>query len=368
MKSRRKLAACIRLLIAALFLASAASIALADATIPTADIEGASDNALAKRYEGSFIVSYSKSAYTDFSIPLSPLEPSGDPDARDKNNNRVYAPQKLIEAEGALTRIAYVLPAERSPLEVLRNYQDVVEAEGGEILFECKKEECGGAADRSSSGGGNQMSLTMFAFYDSDLKDAEFSNGKCALTSSIADQRYFTARVPQDEGDAYLTVQTYTMLDDLYCKALNGRTVAIVHVVEPKARDKKMVVVEAAKMEESLSATGSISLYGIYFDTDKADIKPESDPTLKEIAALLEGDPKMAVIVVGHTDSQGAFDYNLDLSLRRAQAVKAALTGRYGIEAGRLTAAGAGMMAPIASNDSDEGRAKNRRVALVKLN
>lgn len=340
----------------------------ADATVPTTDIKGAVDNQLAKRYDGSFIVSYEKSAYTDFTVPLSPLVKSADPDARDKNNNRVFAPEKKIEVEGALTRIAYVLPPERSPLEVLRNYQDVVEAAGGEILFQCKKEECGGDDSRASSGGGGKMSLTMFFVHEADLKDADFSNGKCALTSTISDQRFFSAKVPQADGDAYVTVQTFSLIDDLYCKKLNGRTIALVHVLEPKGRDRKMVLVEAAKMADSLSTTGSISLYGIYFDTDKASLKPESDPTLKEIATLLANEPKMAVIVVGHTDNQGAFDYNLDLSSRRAQAVKAALASKYGIADGRLTAAGAGMMAPVASNDDDEGRAKNRRVVLVKAN
>ncbi|MGB3025790.1 DUF4892 domain-containing protein [Paradevosia shaoguanensis] len=342
--------------------------AFADATVPTEDLAGSADSTLAKRYEGSFIVSYEKLAYTDFEAPLSPLKPSADESAVDSMNNRVYVPEQSVELEGALTRIAYVLPAERSPLEVLRNYQDVIEGEGGEVLFECKKEECGGAADRSSSGGGNQMSLMMYFFHESDLKDEAFSNGACALTSGINDQRYFTARVPQEAGDAYVTVQTYTLIDDLYCKELNGRTIAVVQVLEPKGRDKKMVVVEAAKMEESLTTTGSISLYGIYFDTDKADLKPESAPTLKEIATLLGNDPNMAVLVVGHTDNQGSFDYNLDLSSRRAQAVKATLASEYGIDPKRLTAAGAGMMAPIATNDTDDGRAKNRRVVLVKAN
>ncbi|MET2830297.1 DUF4892 domain-containing protein [Mesorhizobium shangrilense] len=358
----------IKLFWATLALMLAVRLAAADATVPTADIKGAADNHLAKRYEGSFIVSYEKLAYTDFNVPLSPLKPSADADQRDAMNNRVFAPEKKVEVEGALTRIAYVLPGERSPLEVLRNYQDVIEAAGGEILFECKKEECGGAADRSSSGGGNQMSLMMYFFHEADLKDAAFSNGACALTSGINDQRFFSAKVPQDGGDAYVTVQTYSMIDDLYCKALSGRTVAVVHVLEPKARDKKMVVVEAAKMADSLTATGSISLYGILFDSDKADIKPESEPTLKEISTLLANEPKMAVIVVGHTDNQGAFDYNLDLSSRRAQAVRAALVSKYGIDGARLTAAGAGMMAPIASNEDETGRAKNRRVVLVKLN
>ena len=283
-------------------------------------------------------------------------------------NNYVYAPEKSVEVEGALTRIAYVTPAERSPLEVLRNYQDVIEADGGEVLFECKKEECGGAADRSSSGGGGKMSLMMNFFHETDLKDAAFSNGACALTSTINDQRYLTAKIPQDAGNAYVTVHTFTVIDNQYCKELNGRTIALVHTLEPKARDKKMVVVAAAEMADSLAAQGSISLYGILFDTGKADIKSESEPTLKEIATLLANEPAIAVIVVGHTDSQGAFDYNLDLSSRRAQAVRAELVAKYGIDAGRLTAAGAGMMAPVASNDDDAGRAKNRRVVLVKLN
>ncbi len=98
-----------RLFWAALVLALTLRLAAADATVPTADIEGAADNQLAKRYEGSFIVSYVKLAFTDFSVPLSPLKPSADPDARDAMNNRVFAPDKKAEVEGALTRIAYVL-------------------------------------------------------------------------------------------------------------------------------------------------------------------------------------------------------------------------------------------------------------------
>ncbi|MRX31403.1 OmpA family protein [Aminobacter sp. MDW-2] len=342
--------------------------ALADATVPSADIEGSADNALAKRYEGSFIVYHQKLDYTDFSVPLSPLKADPDPDKRDKNNNRVFKPEKADEIEGTLTRLFYVLPDGRSPLEVLRNYQDVVQAAGGEVVFECKKEECGGDASRSASSGGGDMSLMMNFFYDSALGVEAFSNAACVASSGVADQRYLSAKVPRDGGDAYVTVQTFQLLDDLYCKALNARTIAIVHVVEPKARDKKMVVVEAAKMADTLSTSGGISLYGIFFDTDKADIKPESGPTLKEIAKLLGDNPALAVAVVGHTDSQGKFDYNIDLSNRRAAAVKAALVSQFGIDGGRLTAAGAGMMAPVASNDNDEGRAKNRRVALVKLN
>ncbi len=342
--------------------------AMADATIPDTDIEGSADNALLKRYEGSFIVSFEHLDYTDFAIPTGPLKRSDDPDARDPNNNMVFEPETEIEVEGTLTRIAYVLPENRSPLEVLRNYQDDVEAAGGAILFECKQDKCGGDPQKSSSGGGGEMSLMQYFFYESQLKDESYSNGACAVTSDIDDQRFFSAKLPVPAGDAYVTVQTYQMIDDLYCEALNGRTIAVVHVLEPKDRDKKMVTVDAGEMEDAIAATGSISLYGIFFDFDKADLKPESDPTLKEIAKLLTDAPGLSVIVVGHTDNQGAYDYNMDLSARRAQAVQAALISTYGIDKARLVAAGAGMMAPVASNDTEEGKAKNRRVVLVKMN
>ena len=106
--------------------------------------------------------------------------------------------------------------------------------------------------------------------------------------------------------------------------------------------------------------------YGIYFDTDKADIKPESAPTLAEMAKFLTEASDLAVVVVGHTDNQGAMDYNLDLSHRRAQAVADALVSGYGIAKDRLTAAGAGFLAPVAPNDNESGRAKNRRVEMIR--
>src|SRR3954471_25092464 len=163
----------------AVIVSMASSYAFAEATIPTADIDGATDSQLLKRYEGSFIVSYEKFAYTDFAIPLSPLKPSADENERDQMNNRVFRPDKQVELEGALTRIVYVLPEQRSPLEVLRNFEDVVGQAGGEVVFECKREECGGDPHESASGGGGEMSLMKFFVYESDLKDAAYSNGQC---------------------------------------------------------------------------------------------------------------------------------------------------------------------------------------------
>jgi outer membrane protein OmpA-like peptidoglycan-associated protein len=340
--------------------------AFANATIPTKDIPGARDNALAKRYEGSFIVSYNQQAFTNFSVPLSKLERVEG--QKDRSNNIVYKPKQASEVEGSRTRIAYLLPAERSPLEVLRNYQDVVKSAGGEVLFECKTDECGGDPLRSSSGGGGNQSLMMYFFYASDLKEEPFSNGSCALTSRISDQRFFAAKIPQNGGDAYVTVQTYLTNDSNYCKAFNDRTIALVHVLEPKPRDQKMVLVKSDEMAQSINSSGRIALYGLLFDTDKADLKPESAPTMEEIAKLINGNPKLVVLIVGHSDNQGAYDYNVDLSKRRAQTVASTLAKSYKVDPKRMHSTGIGMSAPAATNDTEEGRAKNRRVEVVKFN
>ena len=114
--------------------------------------------------------------------------------------------------EGTRTRIAYLVPAGRSPLEVLRNYEEEIKARGGEVVFTCRGEDCGGDAARSSAGGGGATSLMMYFVAESDIKDANFSNGHCALTRAIADPRFSVARIPHGAGEATVTVHTYQLL------------------------------------------------------------------------------------------------------------------------------------------------------------
>lgn len=138
----------------------ALSYAFADATIPTVDRKGSKDHPLLQRYEGSVIVGYEQQSYSELTLPLSKLEPV--PDKRDDHNNRYFEPNLKKSLEGPYTRLVYLLPANRSPLEVLRNYQQEIKGKGGRILFECNGEECGGDSTRSSSGGGGEMSLAMY--------------------------------------------------------------------------------------------------------------------------------------------------------------------------------------------------------------
>ena len=333
-----------------------------DATIPTKDQDGARDHPLLKRYEGSFIVAHDGKAFDEFLLPVAPLK--ADPERRDAHNNIWFAPEQALELAGRTTRLVYVVPEGRSPLEVVRNYQEEVEAARGKVLFTCKREECGGAADRSSDGGGGEMSLAMVLYPKERISDPAFSNGHCAMTERIKDQRYLAAELPQQE--THVSVLAYTLKADSYCKALDGRTVAIVDFVEAKAREQKMVKVDAAQMAQTIAATGRIALYGILFDVDKAAVKQESTPALTEIAALLKSDPALKLLVVGHTDNAGAFDYNRQLSQRRADAVVATLVRDSKIDKARLLPVGMSFAAPVASNQTEEGRAQNRRVELVQ--
>jgi OmpA-OmpF porin, OOP family len=127
---------------------------------------------LLKRYEGSFIVAYEYKSFDEFTLPLSRLEPVEG--KRDSHNNRYYEPKEKKVLEGTHTRLVYLLPADRSPLEVLRNYQEEIKSKGGTILFECKAEECGGDSGRSSSGGGGDMSLAMYLFPEERITDPDF--------------------------------------------------------------------------------------------------------------------------------------------------------------------------------------------------
>lgn len=125
------------------------------------------------------------------------------------------------------------------------------------------------------------------------------------------------------------------------------------------------VVLTANDIKTILSADGKVSFYGIFFDTDKTIVKPESAPALKEIAEFLKANPAVNVFIVGHTDNSGEFNKNLILSKERAIAVLNELIFKYAVNKQQLTAEGVASLAPVAPNDTNEGKAKNRRVEIV---
>jgi len=150
----------------------------------------------------------------------------------------------------------------------------------------------------------------------------------------------------------------------VHIEAFNDGRDYQVLVVE-KGTMKQDVVADAAALSASIAATGKAAVYGIYFDTGKSVVKPESTPALEEITKLMKQNNGLALYVVGHTDNTGTLEINLKLSADRADAVVKALIAR-GIAASRLKGAGVGPYCPVASNRAEAGKAKNRRVELVE--
>lgn len=135
-------------------------------------------------------------------------------------------------------------------------------------------------------------------------------------------------------------------------------------IIDVAAMQQK-VEFSASEMLEALNRDGFVALQGIQFDTGKDAVKPESEPLLAEIKSLLDANPSLRLSVEGHTDNVGAAAANLALSKRRADAVRAWLVGK-GVAAARLASQGFGDTKPVADNRTEDGRAKNRRVELVR--
>jgi OmpA-OmpF porin, OOP family len=167
------------------------------------------------------------------------------------------------------------------------------------------------------------------------------------------DQRYTWLKVEKDGKEIWAQVDT----------AWNKGY--MLTIIEKKAMTQE-VVSSMELFQSGLKTTGHVEVPGIFFDTGKSVLKPESEASVAEIAKLLNADPVLKVYVVGHTDNVASLDLNLRLSQARAEAVVQALVAKHGIAAGRLSGQGVGPLAPVADNGDDAGRAKNRRVELVK--
>jgi OOP family OmpA-OmpF porin len=145
--------------------------------------------------------------------------------------------------------------------------------------------------------------------------------------------------------------------------ALEGRDAesGAVYVTRIRVAESQRTIYDALK------TTGRWATQGILFETGKAEIRPESAPTLKQIVDALKEHPELRLRIEGHTDNVGTPDANLALSEARALAVKNRLVSEFGIDAARLESVGLGDTKPATPNTTPEGRANNRRVEVVKL-
>jgi OOP family OmpA-OmpF porin len=305
-----------------------------------ADLPGSQDPPLMKRYTGSEIIGYHSPKFDEFVMPMG-KPTSQDPPAYEKS-------QKL---EGLLSRYTYVAPEGRTPAEVFRNYQLEFQRMNLITVYE-KGVDAPGWFGPTLGRAAEQDGLGQILFYNQDQERV--------LTGKSKDAQPVWY---------YVFITTYRagiVPDRLQRVVKKDRTLIHIAVMTPEKLEHNMEFVNAADMARALKESGRIALYGINFDTDKDTLRADSKAMLDEISHMLASDPQARLHVVGHTDNQGSPEHNLDLSRRRAAAVVRALTSQYRIASTRLDSFGCGLYAPVASNGDDDGRAKNRRVELVK--
>jgi outer membrane protein OmpA-like peptidoglycan-associated protein len=314
-----------------------ACVALMAVSARAEDVAGSKDHPLLGRYEGASIVYYKASDFEELVFLKAPHDYGS---LLERNATDDRSGPEWLKLQGRATEIRYEVPAGRSSLEVFTNYDLALKAKGFETIFSCADKAC-------FTGSMNDLYLLE--------QQLDPTNGVSTAYSGHA--RYLLAKLDRPEGHVYTSV---------FVGEENGQTVVFLRVLEAKSMETdRIATVKADEMKSDLEASGRINIYGIQFDFDRDTIKPESKATLDEIAKLLTDKPDLRLDIVGHTDGQGTEAYNLDLSNRRAANVVAALIGNYAIDQTRLSSRGAGMSQPVASNDTEDGRAKNRRVELV---
>ena len=281
------------------------------------DIKGASDYPLLGRIPGSTIYVYDQKGYKTLHYPT-------------KYENYKVESKKL---SGKYRKIGYLLPESVSTEAAVAIYKKKLKELGADTVWYCE-----------------DASVDLIIKLHKLQKDD--------IVGVAPREVYCLSAIGTIGGKQHA----------LYIESRNKhkKNYVDLYVVESDTLDTTLEVVSAEKIAQDIDRYGHIALYGIMFEFDSDKVKPSSEATLKEITDYLGVYGDISLYVVGHTDNKGEYAYNLELSKRRANAVKKYLIQNHHINPKRLQAVGVGPVAPIASNSSEEGRKKNRRVELVK--
>ncbi|MDX2281002.1 MAG: DUF4892 domain-containing protein [Saprospiraceae bacterium] len=286
------------------------------------DIKGSTDHSVVSRFNGSWIRFYEFNKFNQYKLRTSSIKKGAEAAAKNQT------------LEGGVTRIVYQSPKTVGAFEIYKSYEQALLNNGFEKIFACETGSCGDGFGTS---------------YPPDNAPH--------IKSFTQDQRYFAGRRSEnDTTDIYVS---------LYTVFTNDGPVARLDIIEIKKMEAGQVAVTAAKIKSDFEKTGKAVIDQVYFESGKAILKPTSAQALTEVAKFLNENASLKIFVVGHTDNEGGFDFNLTLSQQRAEATVKELIAKYGIPADRLKAKGVAYLCPVASNVSEIGKAKNRRVELV---
>lgn len=299
------------------------------------DIEGASDHPLISRFPDSIIKYYETETSTKYIIP------TGE-DVGESNDEGEMIDGKEIVAD--LTRITYEAPENTSTFEIYSNYESALEDAGFDIILSGDHQDLGG--------------FWLINLYNRDINPLPGETHRLAISEE--DFYYLSAELTEENEDSNDIYVSLSAAKDKYGVGIQ------LDIIEEAPPAEDLIEVNLDNLAREIEEKGSVSIHDIYFETEKAEIQPESEEALKAIADLLNQEPELELYVVGHTDNQGSLEFNMDLSTRRAEAVVNELVNKYDIEQDRLMPEGVAFLAPKAPNSTEDGRAYNRRVELVK--
>ena len=302
------------------------------------DAPDCEDHPMISRYPGSVLIWCSADAFAEYHVATGPVTGYRNID-------------EWTTLEGKVYRHNYELYNETVTMnEVYQNYRNALSRAGFEILA------AGSDPNRTRRNEVGGSTWVGVAYIKNPLPQT--SKSRLFLgSSSSGGYGHVAAKLARPEGDVYVVVTVY--------KQSAGRIITQVDITEVAPLEDDKITVDIDYLARELAIKGAVALYGIYFDFDRAEVTQESDPELQVIADYLRANPDVSLFVVGHTDYKGSLEYNLDLSARRAASVVAKLAADYGVNKDRLIAKGVGPLAPKTTNETEEGRAKNRRVELV---
>lgn len=310
------------------------------------DVPGVKDPEGVKRMDGSILILGESKAYDEFVIPLQKIEfDYGTQKFKDWNR---------LKIEGSRDTVFYRLPRDASTLEVAKSYEDDLSAAGFEVVYKAN------APDLDDG-------------YGRFMKQVYGTNVGAAVMEyhipASSDFRYLAMQRKGEDGSITYVTGLFAKIRDVWGSryAKPSEVITRIDVIRTKPLKSRLVLVKAEEMPQMLGSNGKVVLYGILFDFNKTEIRSESSETLGEVAKFLSANPQTKVVVAGHTDNVGTFEFNKDLSQRRSQAVVEYLIAKHGISKDRLIPFGASFASPVASNETEDGKAKNRRVELVQF-
>lgn len=291
-----------------------------------------SENGVVPLYEGSTLIYDDQIGFEEFPLLIS------------EDSVRIL--------EGVVRRQWVSAPDERSPLEIFRNYQVAIEELGGELLFVTR--------DPGSIEVDEKKLSELFATHRRGRGLATNVMSYNHMPGGMSE--FLTARIEGVDATHYLIV---AVGKGHWAAQQAERTYYEIVTIREEGLALDKITMDA--IDTGLDRYGRVPVYNILFETGSAEVRPESEEALVVISDFLNQHRSRTFLVVGHTDSVGGYEMNVELSNARANAVVEKLINEYGVERNQIRSVGVGPASPIFSNATDEGKARNRRVEIVEL-